>query len=136
MNSVKSDEGSVLLWTIGVIVVLTSVFVALSSFLTLTSHQRELQALADSVALAAVNQFETSNFEESGNLAELEVDPNQARSVVLALLAKSTTKAVLENFSVSNSEVNVELSSQWSDLTGAISRTLTASSAATFIPEP
>lgn len=135
MNSVNEDCGSVLLWTIGVLLVMTSTFLALTSVITITSRQRELQYLADAAALAATSKIQTSLFSETGGVVDITLDAVAARSLAAEIVEESELAATLESFSVDGTQVTVNISSPWQDVTDSLTRTLRASSTAMFTAE-
>ncbi len=132
---VNDDSGSILLWTIGVLLVMTSTFLALTSVITITSQQRELQYLADSAALAATSKIETTLFSETGVVSDISLDTVAARAIALEVIQKSDVSATLESISFEGVEVSVNIASPWHDVTGSFTRTLRASSTATFTAE-
>ena len=128
----RSEEGSVLLWTLGLFIVTASVVVTLVAFLSAAATQRELQALADSSALAASNQLDTAKFLETGVISDVAVDPAAARTVIQRLLSRSPLTANIDSLQVEQMTVRLTLSTDWQLFSAG--RTLTATS--TVIAEP
>lgn len=128
----KRDEGSVLLWTIGCIVLALSVMTTMTSILYAMSTQRQLQAISESVALAAAQSLDVESFVSSGDISLLHISESDARMTALQVINASGLDVVLESLDISGDTATVVLTTQWVDVTGAYRQTLFATSSAQF----
>jgi hypothetical protein len=128
----KRDEGSVLLWTIGCIVLALSVMTTMTSILYAMSTQRQLQALSESAALAAVQSLDVENFAETGDLSQLHISESGARRIAIQVAHASGLDVTLESLDINGDTASVTLTTNWVDVTGAYRQTLVATSSAQF----
>ncbi|MEY4348319.1 MAG: hypothetical protein RIS43_738 [Actinomycetota bacterium] len=135
MRWVRRDDGTVLLWTLGVLIVSVSVLVGLLSLGSFIITQRKLDSLADNASLAAVGSLALQDFIDSGDLSALSINQTKANARIRQILSDSHSRATLESVDFGRSQVTVQLGVDWVDITGQIQRHISAISTADFVPE-
>lgn len=86
-NRLRSQSGSVLLWTLGMVLLSTLAINLSFSITRAVQIQHRLQNATDAALLQAANQLDVNSFYVTGNLSEIQLSSNLVRQVIRQSLA-------------------------------------------------
>lgn len=133
IERLAADDGSVLLWVIGCLLVALLSFETAAATATLVADQRELQNAAEVSALAAANELELSAFQDTGDYADVGVDLLAARAVVNAQLVELQCHCAIGELTQTANGVRLRLARQWAAPFGLAAARLTATAEVSLV---
>lgn len=135
---VRDEQGSVLLWVIGLLIVALSATITMTAIADVVSRQRELQHVADSIALSSANRVNLTEFYETGDFGDITLWRSGVVAEIESQLAQSDPEIFLKSFSVNETSVTLTLSRIWRPpplASSSRSVTLTATATVDVHPE-
>ncbi|MEY4323719.1 MAG: hypothetical protein RL410_1500 [Actinomycetota bacterium] len=97
--------------------------------------QRTLEALTDDASLASVSALSLDDFISTGDVSRISLNHVKVLSRVKQIIADSHRPITLEKVLVDVAQVSVQLGMDWTDISGHITRHISAISTANFTPE-
>jgi len=109
MNRLRSDQGSVLILSLGLIVVCVLAVGVVVDASALFLARRSLQAQADSAALAGAQAIDVEAYYQRGAASGIRLEPTRVRSAVEQFLRLSSADVRLRSVALADDIVVVRL---------------------------
>lgn len=103
----QDENGTVLLWMLGLLLVATMGTSVLISLLQLNEHQSRLQLLSDRAVLAGANRLDFSVFQETGAFTDISVDSASARLRINEVLKNSSPVASIQKLTINKRKISL-----------------------------
>jgi hypothetical protein len=103
----RNENGTVLLWMLGLLLIATMGTSLLVSLLQLNEYKSSLQLLSDRAVLAGANRLDFSLFQETGAFTDISVDQTAARLRINEVLKNSSPPSSIQNLTINKRKISL-----------------------------